>query len=141
MNLCQMSIPSLMELPGMEPALWGVYADSGQSAFEEGLRRNHRLTVRKKTLPVAGGQGSEEYRGPTGKRCRKPVGSVGGDSEQRLKGEGHLTGNHWQEGVRGVQGGPGRLSHGAHLACSCPGCWNYTFTQMPMPVTGCLANT
>lgn len=36
------------------------------------------------------------------------MGSVGGDSEERLKGEGHLTGNHWQEGAQSVEGGPSR---------------------------------
>lgn len=125
-NLYQMSTSSLMELPGRNTATWGIHADSGQLAFEEGLRRNHTLTVRGKALPDARGRGSEENRGPTGKICRKPMGSVGGggfSAEAQRRGPSHrkppagrctgCAGRSWQA-----------QSHGAHLACSCPGCWN-----------------
>lgn len=54
------------------------------------------------------------------------------ETEQRLEGEGHLTGNHRQEGVQRVREALAG-SEDAHLACSCPGCWDEAFTQMPVP--------
>lgn len=80
----------------------GILTDPGQMAFEEGLRRNHQIDSKRENSARGGGRGeSQEHRGPTGKRCRKPMGGVEEtETEQRLEGEGHLTGNHWQEGVR-----------------------------------------
>lgn len=64
-------------------AMWGIHTDSGQLAFEEGLRRNHRLTVRGRTLPDAGGRAVRRTEAQQGKGAGNPWGVLG-KTEQRL---------------------------------------------------------
>lgn len=59
---------------GRNTEVWGVHTDSGQSAFEEGLRRNCRLTVRGETLPDAGGGASRRTEAQQGKDAGNPWG-------------------------------------------------------------------
>lgn len=62
-----------------------------------------------------------------------------GETKQRLKGEGHLTGNHWQEGVHGVEGAPGRLRGMVSIWLAAAQGAGTGSTQMPVPCLHWLA--
>lgn len=85
------------------------------------------LTVKREASAKRSGEEREENRGLTGKKCRKLTGGRRGGRDQaeaqrrgpsnRKPLAGRCTwcgGSSWQA-----------PRHGVHLACSCPGCWNW----------------
>lgn len=82
---------TLMVLPGRAVAGTLPCWESAQIQDRWPLRRDSEETTRltvKKENSARGGGGGEEHRGPTGKRCRKPMGGVEEtETEQRLEGE------------------------------------------------------
>lgn len=98
---------TLMGLPGRAAAGTLPCWESAQIQDRWPLRRDSeettRLTVRGKSLPEAQGREARSTEAQREKDAGNPWGVQEAETEQRLEGEGHLPGNHWQESVRRVR--------------------------------------